>query len=71
MGKYQYSATVKGETIQTNTVAEMTEKINTIFEFPVVTKDTLDNYFTRPHVMRLKTINLESLLLKRFVKSSV
>ena len=68
MGKYQYSATVKGETIQTNTV---TEKINTIFEFPVVTKDTLNNYFTRPHVMRLKTINLESLLLKRFVKSSV
>ena len=71
MGKYQYSATVKGEIIQTNTVAEMTEKINTIFDFPVVTKDTLNNYFTRPHVMRLKTINLESLLLKRFVKSSV
>ena len=71
MGKYQYSATVKGEIIQTNTVAEMTKKINTIFDFPVVTKDTLNNYFTRPHVMRLKTINLESLLLKRFVKSSV
>ena len=71
MKQYQYNATVKGEPVQTNTVAEMAVKINTLFEYPVVTKDTLNNYFTRPHVMRLKTINLESLLLKRSVKGSV
>ena len=71
MGKYQYSAIIKGETVQTNTVAEMTMKINTLFEYPVVTKDTLNNFFTRSHLMRLKAINLQSLHLQRTVKSSV
>ena len=71
MKQYQYNATVKGEPVQTNTVAEMAVKINTLFEYPVVTKDTLNNFFTRSHLMRLKAINLQSLHLQRTVKSSV
>jgi len=69
--KYLYSATIKGQDVSSETVVEMAEKINTLFAFPIVTSATLHNYFTRPNVMLKKAFHLDTLSLKRTVKSSV
>ena len=44
-------------------------EINEIFEFDIVTRDTLHNYFTRPHLMKLKLKRLQSLGIERSIVS--
>ena len=71
MMKFTYSATVKGQEIETGSVKSLADKINAIYEYPIVTQHSLNNYFTRPHLMKLKVKNLESLGIKRSIKTLV
>ena len=71
MRKYIYTANVKGQEIETQSLKNLAEQINSIYEFPIVTQHTLNNFFTRPHLMKLKCKNLESLALQRVVKGFI
>ena len=64
---YNYKANVKGEQVTTTSIRKLATIINDKYEFQIVTADTLNNYFTRPHTMKLKAARLESLGLERFV----
>ena len=71
MMKYTYTANVKGQQIQTHSLKNLAEIINSIYEYPIVTQHTLNNYFTRPQVMKLKCKNLDSPLIQRVIKGLV
>lgn len=69
MKLYTYKAKVKGQDIETDSIVKLAKEINEIFEFEVVTRDTLHNYFTRPHLMKLKLKRLQSLGIERSIVS--
>ena len=45
MKLYTYKAKVKGKDIETDSIVKLAKEINEIFEFEIVTRDTLHNYF--------------------------
>eukprot|EP01052_Picozoa_sp_SAG31_P048672 SAG31_NODE_10294_length_1159_cov_0.404717_1_plen_72_part_00 len=65
MRKYQYFATAKGQEIDSSNVGDLVIMINEIYEFPIVTRDSINNYFNRPEKMKKKKVNLDLLQLRR------
>ena len=63
MKKYQYTANVMGNKIICIGIPDLTKAINDTVGFPIVTKDSLYNYFIRPHVVKSK--KLDALQLER------
>lgn len=63
MRKYNYTANINGNQIETNSIEALTNAINETIGFPIVSKDMLYNYFIRPNVVKHK--KLQSLNLRR------
>ena len=65
MKKYLYLAMIRDQEIKCHTIKELTQTINGIFEFDVVSSNSLYNYFTRPERMKGKVNNITKLQLRR------
>eukprot|EP01050_Picozoa_sp_SAG11_P039815 SAG11_NODE_16950_length_532_cov_116.944573_2_plen_72_part_00 len=65
MKKYIYSAMVRDQEIKCHNIDELTKIINDIFDFNVVSRASLYNYFTRPERMKSKIDCISKLQLRR------
>ena len=63
--KYLYTAKIKGTDYEFQEVKDLAEKMNDIYEYPIVTKHMLYNYFTRPKKMQSRLPILDTMAIKR------
>jgi hypothetical protein len=60
-----YRAVIKDIKIESNSIDVLIDEINTRIGFPIVSRDSIFNYFNRPYRMKSKLKAYESLSLSR------
>ena len=65
MKQYMYRAIIKDIKIESNNIDVLVSDINTRIGFPIVSRDSVFNYFNRPERMKSKLQAYESLSLSR------
>ena len=65
MKQYMYRAVIKDIKIESNSIDVLIDEINTRIGFPIVSRDSIFNYFNRPYRMKSKLKAYESLSLSR------
>ena len=65
MKKYTYHATINNIKIESKNVEVLAHDINTTIGFPIVSRDSLFNYFNRPERMKAKLQAYGSMELSR------
>ena len=65
MKQYMYRAIIKDIKIESNNIDVLVFDINTRIGFPIVSRDSVFNYFNRPQRMKSKLQAYESLSLSR------
>ena len=65
MKQYMYRAIIKDIKIESNNIDVLVFDINTRIGFPIVSRDSVYNYFNRPERMKSKLQAYESLSLSR------
>ena len=65
MKQYMYRAIIKDIKIESNNIDVLVFDINTRIGFPIVSRDSVFNYFNRPERMKSKLPAYESLSLSR------
>ena len=65
MKQYMYRAVIKDIKIESNNIDVLVFDINTRIGFPIVSRDSVFNYFNRPERMKSKLQAYESLSLSR------
>ena len=67
MIKYKYTATVKGQNINSASIKELVDEINATLNisFAFVTVHMLNNYFIRPEKMAKQAAKLDMMRVKR------
>ena len=65
MKQYMYRAIIKDIKIESNNIDVLVFDINTRIGFPIVSRDSVFNYFNRPERMKSKLQAYESLSLSR------
>ena len=71
MKRYSYYANIKGVDINAGNIHTLVEKINTILGLPLVSTNSLYNFFTRPDTMknRVGVFNMIELHREPFISS--
>jgi hypothetical protein len=65
MKQYTYHAIINNIEIESNNIDVLVENINNTIGFPIVTRDSVFNYFNRPERMKSKLKAYEYLTLSR------
>ena len=65
MKQYMYRAIIKDIKIESNNIDVLVSDTNTRIGFPIVSRDSVFNYFNRPQRMKSKLQAYESLSLSR------
>ena len=70
MKQYMYRAIIKDIKIESNNIYVLVFDINTRIGFPIVSRDSVFNYFNRPERMKSKLKAYESLTLSRSISKN-